>query len=64
MGKSLFIVLCTAVFAAIGFYVGHLLHEMTLRTLIATCAGALGGFGIGCVSSDVLSLWRSGHKRA
>ena len=64
MLKSLFIFAYTVVFAAIGFYLSQMLHETTARILLATCAGAIGGFGISCAASHVLSLWQSQHKGA
>lgn len=62
--KTLYILLCTIGFTALGFYLGHKLHDEIVRIAIATCAGAAGGLGIGCAGSQVFSLWQSENHRA
>ena len=64
MAKLLYIAFCTVLMAALGFYVGQMVNEGTMRTLTATCAGSAGGVGIGCASVPVLHFWQAQRGRA
>lgn len=59
MWQMAFVSSCTAALAVIGFYMGSTIHGPTATTLLPTLAGGAGGFGIGCVSLDVLRRWRA-----
>ena len=61
---SLFLLLCTAAFAGLGFYLGHAIHDAAGRVLVSAGAGAAGGYSIGSAIVHVLRLWRLGHRHA
>ena len=59
MRQSMFILICTAVLAAVGYCIGFTIHGPTLSTIVPTIAGAAGGFGVGCATLDVIRRWRA-----
>ena len=63
MMKLLPSLLCVALFATVGFYLSYLIHGVAVRTLIATSAGALAGFGIGHIGGHVLYFWRDQNRK-
>lgn len=59
MRHLIFVLICTAVLAAVGYCIGFTIHGPTLSTIVPTIAGAAGGFGVGCATLDVIRRWRA-----
>ena len=64
MRQLMFVSMCTAVLAVVGFCIGITIHGPTLSALVPAIAGAAGGFGFGCATLDVIRRWRASKATA
>lgn len=61
--KIFFFALLTLLFAFLGFVLSQMVQALPPRTLLSTCAGSAGGFGIGCAINFVIDEWRRKYSR-